>query len=247
MEKPEIPAGKTNGSRHSVWETLKNMGCDLRRYNFCCSIMFIMFMHKISPEAGGGGGGANGKHPWSPLTSSESRPPPIEPNTRPPASAAVSKMKTKWEVIVNCWEFHRDELSIWHESNMRSHEMVTNDKTSSYIKFWFPKVSLKRVFSPNVRESKTILDSGFHAVDSRFQALNFRYFVSGTGIPDFNRWWDSQAKISRTLETRFLFTKEVCMKAMMEDFLCLHTLRPVGLSCVACIKNNFVLFISFII
>ena len=57
MEKPEIPAGETNGSRHSVWETLKNMGCDLRRYNFCCSIMFIMFMHKISPEVGGGGGG----------------------------------------------------------------------------------------------------------------------------------------------------------------------------------------------
>ena len=53
----------------------------------------IMSMHKISPEAGGGGGGggggASGKHPWSLLTSSESRPPPIEPNTRPPASAAV--------------------------------------------------------------------------------------------------------------------------------------------------------------
>ena len=245
MEKPEIPAGKTNGSRHSVWETLKNMGGVI--WGDTIFAVVLCLCTRFHPRRGGGGGSANGKHPWSPLTSSESRPPPIEPNTRPPASAAVSKMKTKWKVIVNCWEFHRDELSIWHESNIRSHEMVTNDKTSSYIKFWFPKVSLKRVFSPNVRESKTILDSGLHAVDSRFQALNFRYFVSGTGIPDFNRWWDSQAKIYQTLETRFLFTKEVCMKAMMEDFLCLHTLRPVGLSCVACIKNNFVLFISFII
>ena len=46
--------------------------------------------------------------------------------------------------------------------------MVINDKTSSYIKFWFPKVSLKRVFSPNVRESKTILDSGFQIPDSKY-------------------------------------------------------------------------------
>jgi len=29
MGKPEIPAGKSNGSRHSVWETSENMGCDL--------------------------------------------------------------------------------------------------------------------------------------------------------------------------------------------------------------------------
>ena len=70
--------------------------------------------------------------------------------------------------------------------------MVTNANTSSHIKFWFPKVCLKRVFSPNVRESKTILDSGFQILDSRSQALNFGNFVSGTGIPDFNRWWDSQ-------------------------------------------------------
>ena len=62
--KPEVPAGKTNGSRHSV-KGNKNMGCDLRRCNFFYS---IMSMHKISPEAGGGGGGgggggASGKHP----------------------------------------------------------------------------------------------------------------------------------------------------------------------------------------
>ena len=47
--------------------------------------------------------------------------------------------------------------------------------------------------SPNVRESKTLFDSGFHAVDSRFQILNYRFFASGswisiiTGIPDFLR------------------------------------------------------------
>ena len=38
--------------------------------------------------------------------------------------------------------------------------------------------------SPHVRESKTVLDSGFHAVDSRF-------FVSGTWVLDSNRQWDS--------------------------------------------------------
>ena len=47
--------------------------------------------------------------------------------------------------------------------------------------------------SPNVRESKTDFDSGFHAVDSRFQVLNYRFFASGSwisiiiGIPDFLR------------------------------------------------------------
>ena len=47
--------------------------------------------------------------------------------------------------------------------------------------------------SPNVRESKTLFDSGFHAVDSRFQVLNYRFFASGSwismiiGISDFLR------------------------------------------------------------
>jgi len=30
MGKPEIPIGKSNGSRHSVREASENMGCDLR-------------------------------------------------------------------------------------------------------------------------------------------------------------------------------------------------------------------------
>jgi len=29
MGKSEIPVGKSNGSRHSVWEASENMGCDL--------------------------------------------------------------------------------------------------------------------------------------------------------------------------------------------------------------------------
>jgi len=30
MGKPEIPVGKSNGSRHSVWEASENMDCGLR-------------------------------------------------------------------------------------------------------------------------------------------------------------------------------------------------------------------------
>ena len=41
MEKPDIPVGKSKGSRYSVWEALENMGCDLRRCNF--SSLFSLF------------------------------------------------------------------------------------------------------------------------------------------------------------------------------------------------------------
>ena len=34
MGNREIPVGKSNGSRHSVWEASENMGCDLRRASF---------------------------------------------------------------------------------------------------------------------------------------------------------------------------------------------------------------------
>ena len=37
--------------------------------------------------------------------------------------------------------------------------------------------------SPYVRESKSVLDSGFHTMDSGF-------FVTGTLIPDSDRQWD---------------------------------------------------------
>ena len=37
--------------------------------------------------------------------------------------------------------------------------------------------------SPLVRESKTVLDSGFHSID-------YGFFVTGTLIPESDRWWD---------------------------------------------------------
>ena len=43
--------------------------------------------------------------------------------------------------------------------------------------------------SPDESESKSVLDSGFHAVDSGFQVLDF--FVSKIWILDSSRWWDS--------------------------------------------------------
>ena len=41
MEKPEIPVGKSTGSRHSVWEVSENMGCVFRQCNF--STLFSLF------------------------------------------------------------------------------------------------------------------------------------------------------------------------------------------------------------
>ena len=38
-----------------------------------------------------------------------------------------------------------------------------------------------------VRESKRVVDSGFHALDSGFQVRDSGFFVSGTWIPDSNR------------------------------------------------------------
>ena len=40
-------------------------------------------------------------------------------------------------------------------------------------------------------EAKTVLDSGFHAVNFGFQVLESSFFVRGTWISDFNRYWDS--------------------------------------------------------
>ena len=56
-----------------------------------------------------------------------------------------------------------------------------------------PAASLILHFAHYVRKSKTLFDSGFHAVDSRFQVLNYRFFASGSwisviiGIPDLLR------------------------------------------------------------
>ena len=43
---------------------------------------------------------------------------------------------------------------------------------------------------PNVKESKALLDSGFHALDSGFHVL-YMCFVSGTCFLDSSRYWDS--------------------------------------------------------
>ena len=50
-------------------------------------------------------------------------------------------------------------------------------------------------FLHHVRDPRTVLDSGFHAVNSRFQVLDSRLLISGTWIQDCNRWW-----VSRLLE-----------------------------------------------
>ena len=40
--------------------------------------------------------------------------------------------------------------------------------------------------SSDERESKKVLDSGFHTVDSGFKVLDSGFFVTGTWIPDSN-------------------------------------------------------------
>ena len=72
---------------------------------------------------------------------------------------------------------------------------------------------------PHVRESKKVLDSGFHAVDSGFQVLDSRYwipvFFNGTwilapivgGIPDsLSCTPNPHAKISQITESGFPYT-----------------------------------------
>ena len=47
--------------------------------------------------------------------------------------------------------------------------------------------------SPDVRESKTVLDSGFHDMDRfRIPTTVFEIVFSGTWIRDSNRQWDSR-------------------------------------------------------
>ena len=45
---------------------------------------------------------------------------------------------------------------------------------------------------PNVRKSKTLFDSGFHAVDSRFQIPGAKLQILCQWILDFSHYWDSQ-------------------------------------------------------
>ena len=49
-------------------------------------------------------------------------------------------------------------------------------------------VNYEYEFSPHAREPQTVLDSGFHATDSRYLTLDsVPFFVSGSGIPDSSR------------------------------------------------------------
>ena len=66
----------------------------------------------------------------------------------------------------------------------------------SFLSFFFPLVTAVgntiREESPHVTESKTVLDSGFHALNSGFPVLDSRLLVKfGFWIPIFSRVPDS--------------------------------------------------------
>ena len=66
MGKPEIADGKSNGSRHSVWEASGSMGYDSRRCNFllflvCSTDLDILCSGLIMPNFHPGGC-VNGEH-----------------------------------------------------------------------------------------------------------------------------------------------------------------------------------------
>ena len=50
--------------------------------------------------------------------------------------------------------------------------------------------------SPQVMESKTVWNSGFHAVDSGFQILDSRFFVNGS--------WEMDSRLQSTVDSGFL-------------------------------------------
>ena len=58
-------------------------------------------------------------------------------------------------------------------------------EATRYISLWIFFLSffpLRLIFSPYVRESRTVLDSGFHAVDSGFRVLDSGFKHSGFRI-----------------------------------------------------------------
>ena len=64
--------------------------------------------------------------------------------------------------------------------------------------------------SPHVRESKIVLDSGFHTVDSELQELAWiPVFVSGTWIPVFSGIPDSLSCIPDSIAHYSGFYKEI--------------------------------------
>ena len=63
-----------------------------------------------------------------------------------------------------------------------------------------------RIFqSPHAREPKTVLDSGFHAVDFRVPGTGFLVLFIGTWISDSSCWWDSGFQ-----RPEFVFHKRIC-------------------------------------
>ena len=53
--------------------------------------------------------------------------------------------------------------------------------------FSFVLFSEKSAYTPQVRKSKTVLDSGFYPLDSGFKVLDSGFFVIKTRIPDYNQ------------------------------------------------------------
>ena len=73
--------------------------------------------------------------------------------------------------------FNLTYKSLQRKYKVKAIFMIANIETC----FWsFHK---KSVFSPHVRESRTVLDSGFHAVDSGFRVLDSGFQHSGFRIP----------------------------------------------------------------
>ena len=81
-----------------------------------------------------------------------------------------------WFLVASCYR-NRDKL--W---------LMRNLALTQSLSFIF---SFSMTVSPLVRESKTVLNCRFHAVNSGFQVLDFGFFVSGTWISDFIREWNS--------------------------------------------------------
>ena len=58
-----------------------------------------------------------------------------------------------------------------------------------YFLFYGSYLLKRELYLLKQGESKTVLDSGFHAEDSGFQVLVSGFSVSGSWIPDFNHSW----------------------------------------------------------
>ena len=108
--------------------------------------------------------------------------------------------------------------SRWHRQPLWRTKL--NRHSKEILKSTVNPYRIDSIRSPHARESKTVLDSGFHAVDSGFQVLDSRFFcqwnfgflipiVSGipdslSCIPDFK----AQNSGFRVLDSRFFLFVE---------------------------------------